>query len=71
MTTEVFAHQVHSTTDLMNCLAYAAEQADTDALNTLEALEGTVRGWMQPQYETDAQLALIQSLAGLIAEHGN
>ncbi len=70
MTTEIFSHQVHSTTDLMNCLAHAAEQADTDALNTLEALAGTVRGWMQPQDETNAQMALIQALEGLIADRG-
>lgn len=62
--------QVHDTVTFMKCITECMWDADSDALNTLDHLEGVVRGWLQPEREMQAQLELIQAVSESISSHG-
>ena len=60
-------NRINNTTDWMLAVAEAAADGD---VRELEQLEGISRGWMQTDAEANAQMALLQAIAGLMDEAG-
>lgn len=51
--------QIYSVNDLMNAAAEALLSQDISAL---EGMKSTVHDWLQPEYERNAQLAMLNAM---------
>jgi hypothetical protein len=57
-----------STSDLMNLVAQCLENRDPESTELLEGATAVVRGWLQPEAEAAAQLALIEAALAAVLD---
>lgn len=54
--------------DLLNLVAQCLENRDPESAELLEGAAAVVRGWLQPEAETAAQLALIDAALAAVLD---
>ena len=62
---------LYSVNDLMNLVAQCLENRDPESAELLEGATAVVRGWLQPEAETTAQLALIEAALVAVTDLAN